>query len=183
MENARIIIADSKENSRRMLREGLNRCGFQIQAETRNAPDLLRRARTMYPDLVIMDANIEGGGVFEIAGIIQEDEIADVLIIASSDSHQLKNFAHIIKPYARETLETAVEICLLYNSRFSQMRKQVARLQEDMRTRKLVDQAKGLLMERWGMNEQEAYRSLQKESMNRGLSLKDIARAVIESNK
>ncbi|HEX3012144.1 MAG TPA: ANTAR domain-containing protein [Syntrophomonadaceae bacterium] len=56
-------------------------------------------------------------------------------------------------------------------------------MQEDMRTRKLVDQAKGILIEKWKMTEGEAYRSLQKESMNKGISLRDIARAVIESNK
>ena len=183
MENTRIIIADSKENSRRILRESLNRCGYQIQAEIRNAPELLRRARTLYPDLVIIDANIEGGGVFEMAGIIQEDEIADVLIIAGNDSRQLKDFAHIFKPYTPETLEAAVEICLLYKARFVQIRQQVARLQEDMRTRKLVDQAKGLLMQKSGLTEQEAYRRLQKESMNKGMSMKDVARAVIDSNK
>ncbi|HEX3010588.1 MAG TPA: response regulator, partial [Syntrophomonadaceae bacterium] len=114
MDSARIIIADSKENSRKFLRECLNRNGFQIQAETRNAPDLLRRARTMYPDLVILDTNIEGGGVSEIAGILQDDEIADVLIIGESENHQLREHAHILKPYSPETLITAVEICLFY---------------------------------------------------------------------
>lgn len=182
MENARIIIADSKENSRKLLRECLNRNGFQIQAEIRNAPDLLRRAKTMYPDLVVMDANIEGGGIFEIASIIQEDAIAEVLIIAGSESHRLKEYAHIIRPYASETLAAAVEICLLYNSRVNLMRKQVVNLQEDMRTRKLVDQAKGILMEKWNITEGEAYRSLQKESMNKGISLKDLARGVIDIN-
>lgn len=183
VENARIIVADSKESSRKQLRECLKKYGFQVQAEARNAPDLLRKARTIYPDLAVIDSNLEGGSIFEIAGILQEDEITQVLIVADNYNVYLREFAHILKPYAPDTLISAVEICLFYNSRFNTMRKQVTRLQEDLRTRKLVDQAKGIMMEKWGMSEGEAYRSLQKESMNRGMSMKEIARAVIETNK
>lgn len=182
MHEAKIIIADSKDSSRKLLKDNLILYGYQVMAEARNAPDMLRKTRNLYPDLVIIDSNLEGGSAFEIAGIIQDDNIANVLIISSEpNSYQIKEYAHIFKPYTQETLASVVEVCLLFKEKVISMQKEVDKLKESLSSRKLVEQAKGVLMKHMKLSEPEAYRLLQKESMNKGTPMRAIAQAVIEA--
>jgi response regulator NasT len=181
---ATVVIADGKASSRRALKELLTRSGYLIQAEAQNAPDLLRKARTIFPDIVIMDSSLEGGGIQEIADIITGDELSNVLVLVDgSHWRQMENIPHIVKPYSEETLLSVIEVCLLYQNRFNSMRQEVVKLRESLTVRKGVEKAKGILMKRLGVEEAEAYRTMQKESMNRGISMKDLARAIIAANE
>lgn len=184
MHEAQILIADSKDASRKLLKDTLMRMGFQVQAEARNAPDLLRKTRTMFPDLVIVDSNLEGGSVFEVAGIIQDDNVANVLILSNeTSSYQIRDYAHVFKPYTPETLASVIEVCMLYKNKVIAMQKEVDKLKDNLSTRKAVDKAKGILMANLQITEPEAYRILQKESMNKGLAMKEVARAVIDNSQ
>lgn len=184
MPKATIVIADGKANSRRALKELLTRSGYLVQAEAQNAPDLLRKARTMFPDIVIMDSGLEGGGIQEIADIITGDELSNVLVLVEgSHWRQLDNIPHIMKPYSEETLLSVIEVCLLYQNRFNSMRQEVDKLRDSLSTRKGIEKAKGILMKKLGIEEAEAYRSMQKESMNRGISMKDLARAIVAAEE
>jgi Response regulator with putative antiterminator output domain len=181
---ATIVIADGKANSRKALKELLTRSGYLVQAEAQNAPDLLRKARTIFPDIVIMDSGLEGGGVQEIADIITGDELSNVLVLGDGPHwRQLENIPHIIKPYSEDTLLSVIEICLLYQTRFNSMKTEVDKLRESLTVRKGIEKAKGILMKKHGIDESEAYRSMQKESMNRGVSMKDLARAIIAADE
>ena len=181
---ATIIIADAKASNRKALKEILTRAGYLIKAEAQNAPDLLRKARTMYPDLVIMDSGLEGGGIQEIADIIKGDELSNVLVLVDgSHVRQLDDIAHLSKPYNEDTLLSVIEICLLYQNQLASMKQEVQKLRESLDTRKGVEKAKGILMKKLGVEEADAYRSMQKESMNRGISMKDLARAIIAANE
>jgi AmiR/NasT family two-component response regulator len=182
--NATIIIADGKASNRKTLKEVLTRAGYLVQAEAQNAPDLLRKARTIFPDLVIMDSGLEGGGIQEIADIIKGDELSNVLVLGEGPhSRQLDDIAHINKPYNEETLLSVIEVSLLYQNRIASMQQEVKELRESLNTRKGVEKAKGILMKKLSIDEAEAYRSMQKESMNRGISMKDLARAIIAADE
>lgn len=158
----------------------LNRSGYLVEAEATNGPELLRKARTMYPDVVIMDSNLEGGSVAEIAGIIEGDEISSVLVLNQGLQSRIpEEIAHIQKPYSEETLLSVIEVLLLYQNRLASVRKEVTNLKESLQTRKVVEKAKGLLMKQLSIDEAEAYRTMQRESMNHGISMKDMARAII----
>jgi response regulator NasT len=177
---ARIIIADGNDQSRNRLKSLLISYGYMVQAEARNAPDLLRKTRMMYPDVVILDSGLEGGSTQEIAGILESDELSNVLVLVDNTfPRQLEGIAYINKPYIDETLISVIEILLLYQSKFTSIKQEVSKLKDDLRTRKEVEKAKGILMKQLGVNEAEAYRMMQKESMNRSLSLKDLSRAII----
>ncbi len=177
---AKIVIGDSKDSSRRLLKELLTRSAYQVQAEARNSPDLLRKVRTFLPDLVIIDSNLEGGSVAEAAGIIEDDNLSNVLILTESlKSPSMENFVHIMKPYESETLLSVIKVCLMYNQRVFSMQQEVDKLKENLTNRKLLDKAKGIIMKNLGLDEENAYRMMQKESMNRGIAMKDLARAVI----
>lgn len=180
MPKATIVIADGKDTSRRVLKDLLIRAGYLVQAEARNAPELLRKARMMLPDLVIMDSNLEGGGTQEIAGILESDDLGNVIVLVDgSNPRQLDDIAHINKPYTEETILSVIEVLLLYQNRFNSIKQEVGKLKESLNTRKTVEKAKGILMKKLGIDEGDAYRKMQKESMNRSMSLKDLARAII----
>lgn len=178
--STRIVIADSKENSRRMLRELLTRAGYSVQAEARNVPDLLRKVRMILPDLVILDSSLEGGSTMEVAGILEDDNLGAVLVLSSeSESRRMGDVAHIQKPYTEETLLSVIELSILYRSKVLNVQKEVDRLKENLNSRKLIEKAKGIIMTNMSIPENEAYRLMQKQSMDKGLSMKDLAKAVI----
>lgn len=180
MPRARIIIADSKENSRKCLREILQRAGYLVQAEARNVPDLLRKARLIFPDLVILDVNLEGASPMEIAGILEDDNLCSVLVLTGdSDSRRLEDIAHIRKPYTEETLISVIELTILYRNKVASMQQEVDRLKENLNNRKLVEKAKGIIMSSQDLSENEAYRLMQKQSMDRAMSMKELARGII----
>lgn len=180
---ATIIIGDSNDSSRRRLKDLLNRSGYRVEAEASNAPELLRKARTMYPDLVIIDSGLQGASIQEIGGIIEGDEISTVLVLSGGRLHiAAGDFAQVQKPFTEETLLAVVEVILLYRSRVYQARQEAAALKNSLETRKNVEQAKGILMKQLGIDEAEAYRTMQKESMNRSISMKELARAIIALN-
>jgi len=180
VKRATIIIGDGKDNSRRRLKDLLSRAGYRVEAEAANGPELLRKARTIYPDLVIMDSSLDGGSVPEIAGIIEGDGISTVLVLVQGSPSRLpEDIAILQKPYTEDTLLAVTEVLLLYQHRLSSAREEVQALRDSLQTRKSIEQAKGILMKQLGCDEGEAYRTLQKDSMNRSISMKDLARAVI----
>ncbi len=158
----------------------LTRSGYLVEAEAGNAPELLRRARTMYPDLVIMDSSLEGGSIPEIAGIIEGDGISSVLVLVQGSLNRIPaEVAHIQKPYTEETLLAVIDVLLLYQNRLASVQEQVTTLKETLRSRRMIEKAKGILMKNLNIDEAAAYRTMQKESMNRSISMRELAQAVI----
>ena len=180
VKQATILIGDGRDNSRRQLKALLTRSGYLVEAEAGNAPELLRRARTMYPDLVIMDSSLEGGSIPEIAGIIEGDGLSSVLVLVQGSPERIPaEVAHIQKPYTEETLLAVIDVLLLYQNRLASVQEQVTTLKETLRSRKLIEKAKGILMKNLNIDETAAYRTMQKESMNRSISMRELAQAVI----
>lgn len=184
---AGIIIGDSNKVSRNFLKSSLKDVGFKVQAEAVNVPELIRQCRRFYPDLVIIDSEIEGGSLLEAADIIEGDNLGSLLFISHNNSNYfLKGYPHINKPFSIDTLISVVEVSLYYRQRLITAQQQTAKLKEDLETRKLVDRAKGLIMKKYGVDENEAYRWLQKESMKHGIPKREVARMIIiahEKNK
>ena len=182
MIKAKIIIGDSHEKSRRFLKEILRRHGYNIVADVSNAPELLRKTRVLFPDLVIVAGDIEGGSINEIAGIIEYDDLSNVLIMTDGfKASSLDYFPHLIKPFSEDTFLSVVEVCLLYSQRFGSMKKEILKLQESLNNRKVIEKAKGILITTTGITEEEAYHSMRKLSMDKSMSMIEIARAIINS--
>lgn len=180
MYGAGIVIGDSNKASRNFLKSSLKDFGFKVQAEAVNIPELIRQCRKLYPDLVIIDSEIEGGSLLEAADIIEGDNLGSLLFISHSNSNYfLQEYPHINKPFSIDTLISVVEVSLYYRQKLIVAQKQTAKLKEDLETRKLVDRAKGLIMQKYGMNESEAYHWLQKESMKHGIPKREVARMLI----
>lgn len=176
----KILIADTMGAQRFLIAEALKRAGYQVIAEVGDMGQALRKTRTLMCDLVIVDAALEGGKGLKTASIIDEDRLAAVLLLVNREA-QVSNtrLPYLVKPIYDYTLIPAVETALIYWQRYGQLRTEITKLEEKLEARKLIDRAKGLLISRLHMQEPEAHRFLQKEAMNRGLTLPQVAREVI----
>lgn len=153
--------------------------GIHIAAEATNAGEILRRARTLAVDLVILDIDLEGGRARQAAMVLEEDGIAPVLLLASEGDPETKEFPYVLKPVSPYSLVPAIDSTLLFNKKRLGLMKEVERLRDQLATRKAVEMAKGLIMKERGLTEEEAHRLMQKVSMEKGIPLKAVAEAII----
>jgi AmiR/NasT family two-component response regulator len=177
----KIIVAGALQTERKIISEILRRAGFAIAAETSDAANTLRRTRTLYPDLVIVDLGLDGSKGLKTAEIITQDGLAAVLLIVDSDVFpQASHYHYLIRPLNHNTLIPAVDAALYYWRREGDLRKRLKKLEETLDTRKLLDKAKGLLMDKMGMSENEAHRYIQKVAMNKAITLKQAATQILD---
>ncbi|MGE5422075.1 MAG: ANTAR domain-containing response regulator [Ignavibacteriales bacterium] len=175
----RIILAASDNNLKRMVQDSLTTQGYYVVAEAGNAADVLRKARSMHVDLVIMETGLPGGRIGEVAMILEEDGLAPVLMITGEKDPEIRDFNYILKPVNPYALIPAVKSASLAFRKRQELRREVERLKDQLGTRKSVDIAKGLLMQGRGLSEDDAHKAMQKMSMDRGLPLKKVAEAII----
>jgi response regulator NasT len=179
----KVILANAVPAEQKMMSEVLKRAGFQVVAETNNMSQTFRRARALFCDLVIVDSALEGGKGWKTASVIEEDQLAAVLILVSRDiSLQERRFHYLIKPVFAENLIPAVEAALMYWQRQLDLREKIMKLEDRLETRIILDKAKGTLIDTLGISENEAHRFIQKEAMKRGISLKQVASEVLKNH-
>ncbi|MCL6647935.1 MAG: ANTAR domain-containing protein [Chloroflexi bacterium] len=143
-------------------------------------------AIALEPDLVIMDIRMPDLDGIEAARILTREKIAPVLLLTAYSQQELVDGAkeagvvgYLVKPFREPDLKPAIEIALQRYREFRALEKEVSSLAEQLETRKLVDRAKGILMDRHGLKEAEAYSRMQKLSMNSRKSMREIAEAIL----
>jgi response regulator NasT len=186
MDRARIVIAEDEDVTRHDLREILEGLGYLVVGEARDGHSAVNLARELKPDIIIMDIQMPGLDGIDAAKALTTERIAPVLLLtAFHDKAKVERakeagvIAYLVKPFRESDLEPAIEVAL---SRFAELRAldaEVERLEETLETRKLVDRAKGILMDTRGLSESEAFRRIQKMSMDTRRPMKDIAQAII----
>ncbi len=186
LEQLKIIIADDEALIRMDLREMLTAAGHQVAAEVENGEQAVLKARELHPDFIIMDVKMPKMDGLTAAKIIDEEQLAPVLLLTAYSQkdivEQAKDagvLAYVVKPVREEQLFPAMEIALDRFRKFREFQEEVEQLRESLAARKVLDRAKGILMTVHGFTEQEAYRRMQQYSMNRRLSLKEVAEAVV----
>jgi response regulator NasT len=186
MERTRVIIADDESLIRMDLREMLTNLGYLVVGEVADGRSAVNQARELRPDVVIMDIKMPDMDGIEAATVLTEERIAPVVLLSAYSQRELVQrardagvVAYLVKPYREEELTPAIEIALARFVEFQDMQKQVADLQEALETRKLVDRAKGILMDKQELSESEAFRKIQKMSMDNRKPMKDVAEAII----
>ena len=190
MNKLRIVVADDEAIIRLDIREMLIDAGHDVIGEAANGEDAVAMTRALNPDLVIMDVKMPQMDGLTASKIITDDQLAPVLLLTAYSQKEIVEQAkgsgvlgYLVKPVREEQLFPAIEIAV---SRFEEMKalgEELGLLKESLETRKLLDRAKGILMTAHGFTEQEAYRKMQQYSMNRRMSLKELAEAVIASAK
>lgn len=186
MPRPRVIIADDESVIRMDLRELLNNLGYLVVAEAGDGVSAVNLARELKPDLVIMDIRMPDLDGIGAAKVLTEERLCPVLLLTAFSQKDLVEAAkdagvsgYIVKPFTERELVPAIEVVLARFKEFRALERQVGELQEALETRKLVDRAKGLLMDTQGLTEAEAFRKIQKMSMNTRKSMREIAEAIL----
>lgn len=186
MERIRVIVADDESIIRMDLREMLTNLGYLVVGEVGDGRSAVNLSRELRPDIVIMDIKMPDMDGIEAAKIMTEEKIAPVLLLTAFSQQDLIERAreagvagYIVKPFRESDLAPAIEVALARFAELTALEKEVGDLQTALETRKLVDRAKGILMDTQGLTEAEAFRRIQKMSMNTRRPMKEVAEAII----
>ena len=186
MERTRVIIADDESVIRADLREMLTTLGYLVVGEAGDGQSAVNSARELKPDIVIMDIKMPNMDGIEAAKILTQEKIAPVLLLTAYSQRDLVDRAkeagvvgYLVKPFREQEIGPAIDIALARFQEFRELEKQVGDLTETLETRKIVDRAKGILMDTQHLTEMEAFRKIQKMSMNTRKPMKEIAEAII----
>lgn len=197
--NADVVVGENEERHYRALVvedealirldivETLTDAGIDVVGEASNGEEAIEKAKELEPDVVVMDVKMPGmDGITAAEQILANRTCAVVMLTAFSQSELVERardagaMAYVVKPFTPADLIPAVEIAVSRFKEIVSLESEVANLTEQFETRKQVDRAKGLLMSKMGLTEPEAFRWIQKTSMDRRLTMKEVADAVID---
>jgi two-component system, response regulator PdtaR len=182
----RILIADDESIIRMNLREMLTQHGYEVIAEASNGATAIDLAKKLQPDLVIMDIKMPGIDGVQAAAELIGDRVAPVVLLTAYSERSLIGQAkeagvsgYLVKPVRDTELTPVIELALARYAQFQDLEQKVADLQDALETRKLVEKAKGVLMEVHGLSESDAFNRMRKTSMDHRKSLRDVAEAIL----
>jgi response regulator NasT len=182
----RIVIADDESIIRMNLKETLVGMGYLVVGEAGDGSSAIHLARELRPDLVVMDIKMPKLDGIQAAKVLTEEQIAPVLLLTAFSDRELVERAleagiggYVVKPFRDAELLPAIELCLNRYQEFKELGKEMNDLKDKLETRKLVERAKGVLMDTQGLKEQEAFRKIQQLSMNTRKSMSEIAQAIL----
>jgi AmiR/NasT family two-component response regulator len=184
---ARILVAEDEALIRMDLVEMLIEAGYDVVAQASNGEEAVALAREFRPDLAILDVKMPVlDGISAAEDIIS---IAPVLMLTAFSQKELVErardagvMAYVVKPFSINDLLPAMEIAMSRHREMTSLAGEVADLHERLETRKLIDRAKGILMLALNLSEPEAFSWIQRAAMDRRLSMKEVAQAVISPN-
>lgn len=181
------LVAEDETLIRLDIVETLTEAGYDVVAEVGDGEAAVQQARELEPDLCVMDINMPKMDGIEAAAQITESLSCAIVMLTAFSQRELVErardagaMAYVVKPFTPNDLLPAVEIAVSRSQEIQALEDEIADITERLETRKAVDRAKGLLMENMDMSEPEAFRWIQKTSMNRRLSMREVAQAVID---
>jgi response regulator NasT len=188
MGEQRIVLIDSDTVWRKNVKAMLGKYGYWVVGEAGDGLSALKLVRSRQPDLLIIDAALPGMDGLQVAKIVHDDKLAPVVATSTSNQQgimekakEARVYALLVKPVSETSLIPTVELALANYQEIMNLEKKIKDLKETLETRKLVERAKGILMETQGLSEAEAFRRIQRQSMNKRVSIRVVAEAVIMS--
>jgi AmiR/NasT family two-component response regulator len=185
-----ILVAEDEPLIRLDIVEMLTESGYSVVGEAGDGEEAVRLAEQLRPDLVVMDIKMPVLDGISAAERIVSAKIAPVVLLTAFSQRELVErardagaMAYVVKPFTAADLVPALEIAASRASELAALESEVADLAERFEIRKLVDRAKGLLQTKYGLTEPEAFRWIQKTSMDKRLTMKEVASAVIASGQ
>ncbi|TFV82830.1 response regulator [Blastococcus sp. CT_GayMR20] len=186
-ETIRVLIAEDEALIRLDLKEMLEEEGYSVVAEVGDGQQALDRARELTPDLVILDIQMPVLDGLSAAEQIASARIAPVIVLTAFSQRELVErardagaMAYLVKPFSKNDLVPAIEVARARFAEMAALDGEVRTLEERLETRKVVEQAKGRLMEQRGITEAEAFRWIQRTAMNQRTSMKALAQSILE---
>ncbi|QPK94552.1 response regulator [Actinomyces sp. zg-332] len=182
----RVLVAEDEALIRLDIVETLIEAGFEVVAEVGDGESAVQKALELEPDLCVLDVKMPGiDGVTVAERILKEISCAVVMLTAFSQTELVERakdagaMAYVVKPFTQADLLPAIEIALSRYAEIASLEQEISDLSMRFETRKKVDRAKGILMEKMGLSEPESFRWIQKVSMDKRLSMHEVADAVI----
>ena len=186
----RVLVAEDEALIRLDLVELLKDEGFDVIGQAADGEEAVEMARDLQPDLVVMDVKMPKMDGITAAEIIAEERIAPIVMLTAFNQRDLVErardagaMAYVVKPFDASDLIPSIEIAIGRFAEIKAIEDELATLEERLESRKIIDQAKGILQESLGLTEPEAFRWIQKTAMDLRKSMRDVAEGVISHKK
>jgi two-component system, response regulator PdtaR len=183
----RVVIAEDESLIRMDLAEMLAEEGYDVVAAVEDGEQAVVLTEELRPDLVILDVKMPRLDGIAAAQRIASQRLAPVVMLTAFSQRDLVEsardagaMAYLVKPFGKSDLLPAIEMAVSRFAELQQLEAEVADLQERLTTRKQVDRAKGVLQEKLGLSEPDAFRWIQKTAMDLRLSMREVADGVVE---
>jgi response regulator NasT len=186
----RIAVADDEQDMRDYFQTILPTLGHEVVAAAVNGRELVERCRALKPDLVITDIKMpDMDGIDAAARLYRDAPLPIILVSAYHDAEFIRRaeadhvLAYLVKPIKQSDLEPAIAIAMRRFEQFQALRKEAADLKQALEDRKVIERAKGVLMTKAKLGEQEAFRRLQKLASDKNQKLVEIARIILTAEE
>ncbi len=187
---SRVLVAEDEALIRLDLVELLTEADYEVVGEAVDGQEAVELARELKPDLVIMDVKMPRMDGISAAEIIAEERIAPIVMLTAFSERELVErardagaMAYVVKPFDASDVIPAIEIAVGRFAEIVAIEEELANLEERFESRKIIDQAKGILQEGLGLSEPEAFRWIQKTAMDLRKSMREVAEGVINHRK
>jgi AmiR/NasT family two-component response regulator len=181
------VVAEDESLIRMDIVETLTEAGFDVVAAVGDGVSAVEKTRELHPDIVVLDVKMPKADGVTAAEKIGEDNLAPVVMLTAFSQGELVErardagaMAYVVKPFTAADLLPAIEIAISRHAQIVELENEIEDLGERFETRKRVDRAKGLLQSNMGLSEPEAFRWIQKTSMDRRLTMREVADAVVD---
>ena len=182
-----VIVAEDESLIRMDVIETLKDNGFTVVGEAGDGEKAVELAREHQPNVVVMDVKMPLLDGISAAEILSKEEICPVVLLTAFSQRELVErateagaLAYVVKPFGPNDLIPAIEIALSRYQQLTALEDEVADLADRLETRKVLDRAKGILNDTMGLTEPEAFRWIQKASMDRRLTMREVAQTVVD---
>ncbi|MCI6887867.1 MAG: response regulator [Lachnospiraceae bacterium] len=187
----RVVIVDDEVLIRMYIREILENNGFEVVGEAEDGLEAITTCREQKPDFVIMDINMPIMTGLEAARVINEEKLTGFIIVLTAyrdkeiaeQAVNIDVMGYIVKPVDEDALIPAIQIALNQYKQIEQMKKEYHKTKEALDDRKYLDRAKGMIMKRKKMTEEEAYSYIRKMAMDKGSSMTEISKILLKAYK
>jgi response regulator NasT len=185
----RVVIAEDEAIIRMDLRETLEEEGYEVVGETGRGDEAVELVRTLMPDLAILDVKMPGMDGLAAAEVLNREKLCGVLVLTAFSQREIIEqardagaLAFLVKPFQKSDLVPAIEVAI---GRFRELRNltgEIDALGEQLEARKLVDRAKGILIDECQMRESDAFSFIQRTAMSERSRMRDVADRIIDGS-
>ena len=183
----RVVIAEDEAIIRMDLRETLEEEGYEVVGETGRGDEVVDLVRNLQPDLAVLDVKMPGADGLSAAATITEEKLCAVLMLTAFSQREIIEqardagaLAFLVKPFQRSDLGPAIEVAI---GRFRELRDltgEIDALGEQLAARKIVDRAKGILIDECALSEADAFSFIQRTAMTERVRMRDVADRIID---